>query len=171
MSTNQPDSNASYNPLQKLMQLSSAQLKLSKAESVQPVETLSKYFTDIADLTQQIMSQNAKQQNSPLDHMLLEQLHMKIHKCVTAFQFYDRLTQQIEHVITQLDSAAAILSESDRTAIDVLHSQLSEMKKHYSMESEREIYQAVLNGECVNTVLSKREQSNDKDPNHSIELF
>ena len=157
----------SGNPLLDLLKLSTAQLQLGLKESEEPVERLTHSFTQLAELIQTLTHEPT---DSATKDQLIQQLQSQIQQSITAFQFYDRLVQQLQHVTHHLQETTDLLADSHESMELRLKQKLQAIGNEYSMESEREIYRLILAGRSVATALS--EYQDKKTSNHNeIELF
>jgi arginine deiminase len=156
-------------PISELLKLSMAQLKMAQQESENPVNTLTENFIELADLSSQLLKQNKQSKSPLLNQFLVEQLHKKIQACVVAFQFYDRLSQRLEHIMAHIDKAEKILQRKHPEDKDI-QSIFQEIKSSYSMEQERKLLEAILQGQSIEQALQQA-QSNSQTNNDSIELF
>lgn len=97
-----------------------------------------------------------------------------VQEAIMAFQFYDRLVQRMDHVCHSIDSLAALIADEKRLhhpdewlAIQQL------IRSKYTMESERIMFDAVLNGACIEEAieLCRANSPLDKSASDDIELF
>ncbi len=157
-------------PLNQILLLCEAQLKMLRDESDLPVKKLSEHFTELAHMTHQLFVLNNKSANPSIDNFLFEQLKLKIQESIVAFQFYDRMIQQINHVVEHIESANVLLEQE----IDEQHHHLalamSLIRKNYTMENQRVIFDAIINGKSVEDALSESKNQQKQD-NSDIELF
>jgi hypothetical protein len=155
--------------ISELLKLCIAQLKMSQDESEKPVDILTQNFIQLTDLTSQLLKQNKTLGDSQIDHRLIEQLEQKVKTSVMAFQFHDRLTQRLCHVIEHLNTVEDMLRQESLKEIDIAKV-LNEIKSSYSMEQERKVFDAILKGESVEQALQKAKLNSESDE-QGIELF
>ncbi len=140
-------------PINQLLKLTAAQLRLSKYESAGPVETLSATFTELARITSELFAQSQHNSQNPVNQFLFEQLTQMIQNAVVAFQFYDRLSQNMDHIIEHLESAQQLLEQGKSEHHEVWQEVILDMKKSYTMENERKIYNAIMQGASVDQAM------------------
>ena len=158
-----------------LLQLAAAQLALSLKETEQPFDDLSKLFIEI------IEGYNAIEpligSNEPSNISLLQSLHQetqaKVRNAIVDFQFYDRMTQRLQHIMSTIQDAIKTLeikaNENDTEWNDIF----SRIEKSYTMREEKQLFDSIRSGEGFETaVKSLIEQTFKKEAVESeIELF
>jgi len=87
---------------------------------------------------------------------------MEVLKCFTELQFFDRISQRMDHAISSVDEYAANESQQNKIA------------DKFTMEDERILYAAILQGDSVDSAVQKANaqlinvvESNNDD----VELF
>lgn len=100
-------------------------------------------------------------------------------KAVMAFQFYDRLSQRLEHVCTAISNLTTLVS--DEEAIYQPEAWISLQKTiraQYTMEQEKLVFDAILSGKSIHEALAQagKINLNPEKKEHSaqdggIELF
>jgi hypothetical protein len=77
---------------------------------------------------------------------------------IVAFQFYDRLQQCLSHVSTGLQGLSGIIDNPQRLYNpQEWHSFQTEIRSHYTMESEKIMFDAILNGNSIEEALALAE--------------
>lgn len=102
-----------------------------------------------------------------------DSLKTQVHNAIIAFQFYDRLIQKLTHVSHSMDTMADLIIEPTRLFNPHEWSALQEkIRSSYTMESERLMFDAVMNGSSVQEAMDMAEK---KDGTHGqtgdIDLF
>ena len=104
-----------------MLNLAVAQIIASMHEGDQSVETVGETFTTLVNQLQQISRLGSALRNDQagkesLDEMLetLQNVSDKIQRFIIAFQFYDKLSQRLNHVSTDLTDLAELVSDSTR---------------------------------------------------------
>ena len=95
-----------------------------------------------------------------------------IQQSIVAFQFYDRLSQRLDHVRYVLDALSALVADKSRLFNPAEWDGLQQsIRGRYSMQEEQDMFEALLNGasieEALNLVRSKLHEGDIND----IELF
>ncbi len=141
-----------------LLQLAAAQLSLSLAETEKPFNDLSKSFLEIV------------QQHGDIDKLLqikplpdIEKLHelhkkteAKVKQSVMDFQFYDRMCQRLQHILSNLQQAILVLSQKDNFQEEEQWKKIFDrIEKSYSMQEENELYLAIKQGQGFETAIAE----------------
>lgn len=95
-------------------------------------------------------------------------------KAVMAFQFYDRLSQRLDHVCTAISNLTTLVA--DEEAIYQAEAWISLQKTiraQYTMEQEKIVFDAILSGKTIHEALSVSNSPNaaPKKDDGGIELF
>jgi hypothetical protein len=133
------------------LNLSIAQIDLSMTEGGYSVDTLIDSFnfmregldnlratvlndevTDIAELKAKLMAESAVMSD-------------KVTASIVAFQFYDKLSQRLQHVSKSLSILSDIISHEDRTVDEATWNKFREkMAKYAAMREEYELYELIF---------------------------
>lgn len=152
---------------QMLLQLAAAQLSLSLQETEKPFNDLTKLFLEIVQHHRQI-DELLNQKPMP-DIKKLHQLHKeteeKVKKSVMDFQFYDRMSQRLHHILSNLQQAILILSDSDNLKDGIQWQKIFDrIEQSYTMREEKELYKAIRQGEgfesAIQRLITKSQQKN-----------
>lgn len=96
-------------------------------------------------------------------------------KAIIAFQFYDRMTQRLQHVCDAVDSLAALVSDQRRLYIpDEWVGLQTQIRSKYTMEEERLMFDAILQGMPVKQAIALTEAAlaaRKAEPDSDLELF
>ncbi|TQV82911.1 hypothetical protein [Aliikangiella coralliicola] len=159
-----------------LLQLAAAQLALSLQETEKPFNDLTKLFLEIVQHHRQI--DDLLQQTPAPDIQLLHELHKqteaKVKTSVMDFQFYDRMSQRLHHILSNLQQAILVLNDNESFQDENEWEKIfNKIEESYTMQEEKELYLAIKRGEgfetAVKNLISKTQQ---KDAIESdIELF
>lgn len=91
-------------------------------------------------------------------------------KAVMAFQFYDRLTQRMSHVRENLESLAEVILSPTREHPKLWKQLQQRARSVYSLEQERQMYNALINGLSIADVFDE-DSTSKQDAGSDIELF
>ncbi|MCW8880242.1 MAG: hypothetical protein OQK51_24555 [Kangiellaceae bacterium] len=159
-----------------LLQLAAAQLALSLEETEKPFNDLTKLFLEIVEHHRRI--DEALQQKPIPDIKLLHKLHKeteeKVKVSVVDFQFYDRMSQRLRHILSNLQQAIVVLSDVAAFTDDSKWSDIFDsVEESYTMQEEKDLYLAIKSGEgfesAVQRLISKTKQKEAIESD--IELF
>lgn len=168
-----------------MLALAVAQVESSMTDGDQSVGQLTDSFTHIADYTSKILGM-AKDTKTSMDDdfrvaLLADAtaLNEKVHKAVVAFQFYDRITQRLDHVCKTLDRLGRLIGDKSMLYNPECWRGLQQdIKSSYTMEAERIMFEHILQGHSIDEALAiynhhfnAEEKGLDKATGDDIELF
>ena len=164
-----------------MLRLAAAQIEFSLSDGNSSVDTLTESFTSMAD-SMQTIEQSSKQliEKYQIEDELkgqvignCESVSQKMHQAIVAFQFYDKLVQRLDHVVLSLSRLGDLVGDPAR-----LYSPLEwqilqdQIRSRYTMSQERELFDALMQGEDIQTVLAKMQQlTENASTEDDIELF
>lgn len=169
-----------------LLGVAIAQIESSLTEGDESVEALTDSFTTLAGYSNAMMLASADLPDIPevknLKSILTQnsqQTTEKVHAAIVAFQFYDKLCQRLHHVSQSLISLANLINEPNKLYNPYEWKGLQEsIKSAYSMEAERQMFDAVKTGSTIKEALDiyrkalEAQKHNQQDvDDDDIELF
>jgi len=96
----------------------------------------------------------------------------KINASIVAFQFYDRLQQCMHHVSSGLRGLSTIIDDPQRLYNPAeWHKFQSEIRSHYTMESEKVMFDLILQGKSIDEALVLAESDDIVKSGEDIEWF
>ncbi len=155
--------------------LSAIQVEDMLNESDISVNTLTESFTSIVEHMQAIN-----------DHLLLlnscnirdeaiaccAETTDKIQASIIAFQFYDRMQQCLLHVTSNLKGLSELVENPNRLYNPAEWRQFQhEIRSRYTMESEKLMFDAIVEGRSVQEALEIKNAHKVQDQSDNIELF
>jgi len=158
-----------------LLQLAAAQLSLSLEETEKPFNDLTGLFLEIVSHQREV-GELLKQKPLP-DLAKIQQLHLrteeKVKSSIVDFQFYDRMSQRLHHILSNLQQAILVLSNADDfNDEDQWNGIFKSVEESYTMGEETELYQAIRSGEGFESAVKKLINKTQQQPvETSIELF
>ena len=168
-----------------MLYLSVCQIESSMKDSGNSVDQLTQSFTELAlhsrevDEHVQNLSDVSEIQafKSEVSNTARE-MQEKINQAITAFQFYDRISQRLDHVSKSLESMTDLMS-SPMDLNDPQSWQLIQdrVKNSYTMESERLMFEHILRGASVKEALEiyqhhfEEEKQTKNEDDDEVELF
>lgn len=162
-----------------MLKLAAAQVDFSLKEGNSSVNVLTDSFTGMAgsiktvgEATESIFE---KYQVAEADKADLKEscklVANKMQQAIVAFQFYDTLVQRMDHVVDSLSGLSDLVGDSDKLYSPYEWRALQQrIRSGYSMEKERELFDAIIAGDDMRQVLGRMQQiarAEDDD----IELF
>lgn len=96
----------------------------------------------------------------------------QMQKAIVAFQFYDRMAQRLDHVTQTIDALAELIANTKRLYNpDEWVAIQDKIRSKYTIESERVMFDAILNGASVQEALELSRQQVAAASGDDIELF
>lgn len=161
-----------------MLKLAAAQVEFSLKDGSNSVNTLTDSFTSMAGSIEAIELSTSglfeKYNVTESDQQTVvgnyHQVGDKMQKAIVAFQFYDTLVQRMGHVVNSLDKLGDLVSDPVRLYSPHEWGKLQEViRGRYTMEKERVLFDAILNGEDMMAVMEKMHQIVTSED--EIELF
>lgn len=158
----------------KLLTVSAAQIDVIMQESEPSVNTLTESFTGIIESLQAINNHLLSLDTSDYRDQALtccSETNVKVQKAIIAFQFYDRMQQCLQHITTNLRDLSKLVESSEHQCNPVeWQNLLNQMRSRYSMESEKILFDAILQGASVADAIARKE-AHQQQQSDDIELF
>ena len=164
-----------------MLNLATAQVDFSLRDGDNSVNTLTESFTAMAggiqSIQQTMQTIGEKYQLDEADNMPIQQecmsISSKMQEAIIAFQFYDKLVQRLDHVVEVIAQLADLVGDNSRLYSPEEWSKLQQMiRSRYTMEEERELFDALMRGEDVNEVMERLQQMMaNKVEEDDVELF
>ena len=158
----------------RLLALSVVQMKSILTDGGESVSELTDSFIHIAHNLNKFIDSETDHVSNPDD---LAEVQEKIQQGIVAFQFYDRISQRLDHVSNSLNQLSHIISDPQKREQQETWENLQiGIKRKYTMESERVVFDKIMEGESIETALeaykvySKIHEHTPKDED-DIELF
>ncbi len=163
-----------------MLNLATAQIEFSMTDGDDSIDVLTESFTSMSDGVQNIAAavesfSKFSDIDSGLHNQLMQQCHDlggEMQKAIVAFQFYDKLVQRLSHVRNSMTHLSDLIADEEkRQSVDAWKNLQQTVRNSYTMEDDRQLFDAILAGRPINDVLKemtiKQEDSSDDD----IELF
>ena len=166
-----------------MLNLAVTQIDQSMNEGNASDSTLSTSFTGLATNLSDIQSSIAQlsQQNGSAEKMkvIIEGSTStaldKVHSAIIAFQFYDKLSQRLDHVSGSLSALTSLISNPEELYSPIAWQTLQEtIRSKYTMEEERRMFDRVISGVPIEEALIEFNQDMANKSNceeDEIELF
>jgi hypothetical protein len=148
------------------------------------ITELTQSFTYIAsqlkDIIEPQTTASDKTEKKDIESMKLSagEIHKQIMSAIVAFQFYDRLTQRLDHVKRDLGWLSKLVSDPQQLYNPSAWSKLQEdIMSNYTMEEERIMFQHIMSGASVDDALEiyqhhfSSKQDDSDSTNDEVELF
>ncbi len=170
------------------LNLAVAQIKMSMKDGDHSVSTLIDSFTTLSGCVQVIDSASSEIPDQPTvetDCRAIREtvqtnvdlVAEKVGAAIVAFQFYDKLTQRLSHVSSSLTALSGLVSDQEHIeSHEDWHNLREQIRKIYSMVDEASMYDAIMQGENLETALKIATQSQERpadenDNSGEVDLF
>ena len=147
----------------RMLHLATAQVEAAMSDSNASVGVLTDTFTAMAETLDRIDStlggladgQSPEALRAGV-HEDIRQVASKVRQAIIAFQFYDRLTQRLDHASCSLASLADLVGDHDRLLDPAQWQALQQqILAKYTMVEERAMFDAVMAGASVSEALQR----------------
>ncbi len=158
----------------KLLTVSITQVESNMHAGDDSVNTLTESFTGIVEHMGAINEllygfEPSDEREEALEHC--QKTSDKIQTSIIAFQFYDRLQQSLSHVANSLKGLTSLVESPERLYNPMEWKKFQdEIRARYTIESEKIMFDAVLQGKSIEDAIKLAAQANDNDEDE-IELF
>ncbi|MGH1373752.1 MAG: hypothetical protein ACRBBW_17050 [Cellvibrionaceae bacterium] len=167
-----------------MLYLAVCQIEASIKESNTSVDSLTSSFTDLAKHSREV-DQHVQEMSdlSDVDNIkrqvseTSQEMQSKINQAITAFQFYDRVSQRLDHVARNLERVSDVIGNpTDINNPSIWEHIQNEVKNSYSMESERIMFEHIMRGASVKEALEIyhhhfSQEDAGEDDGDEVELF
>ena len=160
-----------------LLTLAVSQIECTMSDGEKSVAELTKSFSFIAEKITQLTTVTEERFNLEEFRSEGSELHSSIVNAIVAFQFYDRLTQRLDHVKRDLCWLSELVSDPQTAnQVEAWNKLQSDIKSNYTMEEERLMFEHIMNGASVTEALEIyrhhfEQGQNRDDDNDEVELF
>lgn len=165
-----------------MLNLAIAQIQQSMIEGDASVNTLTDSFTSLATNLKDI--RDSIEHLEDTSHPENEKVKLiiqgsattasdKVNAAIVAFQFYDKLTQRLQHVSDSLNSLSALIADPASLYSPPQWRALQEhIRSKYTMEEERKMFDKVLSGKPINEAIEEfKAEIHQNHQDDDIELF
>ncbi len=158
-----------------MLNLAVAQIAGTLTEGDDSVRTLVDSFTSMAGSIE-VTSLAASQLNdSPEKETIInncDSVSSQMQKAIIAFQFYDKMSQRLEHVSNSLRVLGELVSDQQQLYNPYAWRGLQEkIKSKYTVEAERLMFDAVVSGKSVDEAMQIVKQIQEAEQDDDVELF
>lgn len=156
-----------------MLNLAMAQIGRAMKEGDESVNSLTDAFTAMAE-NAALIAQSGKQlpESDAVSAILSksESISSQVQSAIMAFQFYDKLSQRVNHVSHSLASLSQLISDPSRLHDPLEWQGLQEsIRAKYPIEADKIMFDALLKGASVEEVLDLGETGGGADD--EVELF
>lgn len=140
-----------------MLNLAIAHIKRSMIDGDESVHALSNSFTDMVGLNKVIETASTQLEESPEKLAIsnaCKEIGNRTDAALIAFQFYDILTQRLEHICQSLTAMSDLFNDDERLNLPYEWAALQEkIKSKYRIQGDREMFEAILAGKGIDEAL------------------
>lgn len=162
-----------------MLTLAVSQIECTMTDGEKSVSELSQSFTYIASKLQEI-TEKTSDQVADDDSLKIDaqDVHSRVVNAIISFQFYDRLSQRLDHVKRDLLWLSELVSNPEELYSPAAWKKLQEdIMSNYTMEEERLMFQHIMSGASVQEALEiyhhhfENNKEQDDNTNDEVDLF
>jgi len=163
----------------RMLFLAVAQIEIALGESDDSIEHLTSAFTRMMAHEQAIAEAVERLPDSPETRNLRDEIRERaqlvsgdMQGAIVAFQFYDKLTQRLGHVVSSLEAMSELVSDPQRLHDPRQWQQLQQqIRSRYSMREERELFDHIMQDGDIREALRRYNEAHGQDLQDDIEFF
>lgn len=161
----------------RMLSLAVAQIETVMKDGDDSVGTLTNSFTGIAGevkfvekITRQMNAEIFTDlQTTAVEHC--QAIDGKMEAAIVAFQFYDRLSQRLSHVVHSLGNLAELVSDQSRLYNPHEWLLLQEqIRSRYTIERDKNMFDALMNGASVQEALENWRDKADESSQSGVDI-
>lgn len=150
-----------------MLSVSVAQIQSILSDGGESVSELTESFIELAKTFKELADHK-----TDIDKTDLNEIKHQIEQGIIAFQFYDRISQRLDHVSNSLRNMGTIIGDkSQRDDPKAWQSFQNDIQSKFTMESERALFEQILKGVPVEQALEASRNVNKPKGDDSVELF
>ncbi|MEJ2042914.1 MAG: hypothetical protein P8X89_06540 [Reinekea sp.] len=152
--------------VQQMLSVSVAQIKSTLNDGGDSVAELTESFIELAEVLNNLI-----QHKTDIDCTDLQAIKHKIEQGIIAFQFYDRISQRLDHVSYSLQTMRnLIIDNNKRMSQQEWQSYQAAIKSRFTMESEHQLFTDIISGVPIEQALEAARNCSTLDGG-DVELF
>lgn len=158
-----------------MLSLAVAQIGRAMKDGDESVGKLSDSFTSMAGDASIIADAGAQLPEGEAKDAILDKcgsISSQVHSAIVSFQFYDQLSQRVNHVSHSLTCLSQLLTDPGKLYSPYEWRGLQEkILSKYPTEAERVMFNAILDGSCIKEALDIYDATTTKEEDDDVELF
>lgn len=155
-----------------MLNVALSQVERSLTEGDESVNALAKLFTALMGKVKvAIMATESLAESREKDAIMdnCQGITDMMNEIIEAFQFYDKMGQRLSHVSLNLSTLGDLINDQHRLYSPYEWRGLQEMiKSKYYIDSDRQMFEAILNGASVREALDLAEESRRKERSNVV---
>lgn len=155
-----------------MLNLAMARMTHAMRDGDESVDRLSRSFTEMVGHIKFMQDTITEMGEDDTRSNLLEHsmaIRSQVDSAIMAFQFYDRLSQRMQHVSNSLDALSKLVDSPQRLYNPIEWKAMQELiRANYTLDSDKQMFEDLLQGKSIDDIMqSATESSTEND----IELF
>lgn len=158
-----------------MLNLAMAQIGSAMSDGDESINTLTQSFTGMMDNMAHIRAAGDQLPAGPARATLMDNCAAaseRIQSVIVAFQFYDKLSQRLNHLTDSLAALAELVATPSQLCDPAAWRELQDgIKSKYTVEVDRAMFDAILQGKAVEEAIRLAAEHPAGKPAENIELF
>lgn len=169
-----------------MLALTIAQIETSMKDGDKSVDILTSGFSDLAKNSKDIIREASKFTPDSVNNTEIQKniihaakdIEKRLQQAVISFQFYDRLTQRLDHASQSLEKIGHLIANpNERYKKDAWRKAQEDIKSSYTMEAERIMFEHIMRGQTIAEALEiyqhqfSKSKQESYDTDDEVELF
>lgn len=170
--------NSDWNHIQEtvtLLKLAVAQIQVTLKSGDESIDALADSFTTMMENMEDISVAVENLDNDMSADIIKSDCLMvsgKIQSAIIAFQFYDKLSQRLSHLMDSLNSLSDLVDSADKLNKPEHWQELRDwIEARYTVESDKKLYSAIISGLSIPEAIALSNQAPSAANDDDIELF
>lgn len=155
-----------------MLNLAMARMTHAMRDGDESVDSLSRSFTEMVGHVKFMQDSIAEMTEDDTRNNLLEHstaIRGQVDSAIMAFQFYDRLSQRMQHVSNSLQALSKLVESPQRLYNPIEWKALQELiRANYTLDSDKQMFEDLLLGKSIEDIIQTATASSD---DNDIELF
>ena len=155
-----------------MLNLAMARMTHAMRDGDESVDSLTHSFTQMVGHIKFMQDTIAEMDDDNTRTDLLEHstsIRGQIDSAIMAFQFYDRLSQRMQHVSNSLDALSSLVASPHRLYNPIEWKAMQELiRSNYTLDSDKQMFEELLHGKSIEEIMQTATKTSE---DNDIELF
>lgn len=155
-----------------MLNLAMARMTHAMRDGDESVDSLTRSFTEMVGHVKFMQDTIAEMADDNTRNNLLEHssaIRGQVDSAIMAFQFYDRLSQRMQHVSNSLDALSKLVESPQRLYNPIEWKAMQELiRANYTLDSDKQMFEDLLNGKSIEEIMQAATETTGEN---DIELF
>lgn len=159
-----------FDNVARLLEVSAGQIEMAKCDGAGEFHKLSTLSTEIFRDIRQLKDQVSKEDAELL--AAVTRLEAKTNAALAHFQFFDLMSQRIDHGVQSVSLLSAYLKDKEITlADDCWHQFRESITRKFALEQEKELFELMMNGATREEAVQSMQKKRDITKSLCVEYF